>query len=264
MTTQRSHALPSISTNGLHLLQETLKGSYDAVIVSIDFEHTTNLLNGFQNSQNSQAGLAILDTRDLRSIKTYNLITGSLRYTTNAANKFLFGQSVSIQPGLLLDRIMSVMPKERNTILLGHGVAVELRILNALGFEFAGILAVLDTEKLANEVLESGSLSLRKVLESLECPFSKLHCGGNDAHFTLWAALMLAAQGSQDKTISNILEPLLTRSIPYRVDPNVQAARKKEKRRQKSRKFQSKSWTAEEQDQIRAERAARRAETPVL
>jgi hypothetical protein len=49
-----------------------------------------------------------------------------------------------------------------------------------------------------------------------------------------------------------------TEPIPYRVDPEIRAAMKKEKRTAKSRKQQPKFWSIDKQNEIRAERAARR------
>jgi hypothetical protein len=45
------------------VLQECLRhvGSRDAVVVTVDFENTGNLMNGFGDSEGSQVGLAILD-----------------------------------------------------------------------------------------------------------------------------------------------------------------------------------------------------------
>jgi hypothetical protein len=48
--------------------------------------------------------------------------------------------------------------------------------------------------------------------------------------------------------------------IPFHVDPEIEAANKKEKRLARSRKHQSKSWDKEKQDQIRAERKRKRSE----
>lgn len=164
-----------------------------------------------------------------------------------------------MKTGKLLHRIESTLPKNRNIILIGHSVRVELTILRALGFDVntKRISAVIDTIKLANEVFGFWGGSLGELLTALQCPFSQLHCGGNDAYFTLKAALLLTARGNH--TTPPMDNPLLSeRPTPYRLDPEVKAAMKKDKRRQKSRKYQSKFWTAEQQDQIRAERAAKR------
>lgn len=101
MATQRSpQNRPSISKNGLQILQDTLAGAgpCDSVFIAIDFESTTNLMNGFSYSKDSQVGIATLDTQHLHSstspeITTHNFITGSPRYTTKAMNKFLFSKS---------------------------------------------------------------------------------------------------------------------------------------------------------------------------
>jgi hypothetical protein len=71
-----------------------------------------------------------------------------------------------------------------------------------------------------------------ELLGFLQYPISQLYCSGKDAYFALRAALVLTARGSQDDgTLLSALEPLLTRSVPYRLDPKVKAAKKKEKRR---------------------------------
>ncbi|KAM3502137.1 hypothetical protein MY10362_005069, partial [Beauveria mimosiformis] len=67
------HTKLRISKNKLQILLQALKldperseaSSPDAVLVSIDFENTRNLMNNFLEAENSQAGLAVLDAKDL-------------------------------------------------------------------------------------------------------------------------------------------------------------------------------------------------------
>lgn len=84
---------------------------------------------------------------------------------------------------------------------------VELSILGTLHYEFRRLSGVLDTRRLATEVFGYGGGSLGELLGALGCPFSQLHCGGNDARFTLKAALFLATSGSQNTALLNTLEP---------------------------------------------------------
>lgn len=249
-----TYTRPRVSRHGLQVLQKCLglKGSHDSVLVAIDFENTGNLINGFRDSEDSQAGLAILDTRDLDgtdswNITTYNFITGSVPYTTKSSERFLFGQSVAIKTADILEQMYLLIPRDRDIILIGHSVVFELMVLHALGFDFTSrrVIAIVDTIKVATEVFGYWSLSLGELLSVVGCPFSELHNGGNDAHFTLKAALFLADQGCRQQHSES---PALVEAL-------------EEKRRQKSRRLQSRSWNAEEHDRIRAERAARRAET---
>ncbi|EGX88142.1 Polynucleotidyl transferase [Cordyceps militaris CM01] len=265
---------PRISKSGLQILLQALKlapehseaSNPDVVLVSIDFENTGNLMNNFLEAEDSQTGLAVLDTKDLhrvnttKIISTYNLITGSPSYILKSSKKFLFGNSSTIRPPEILKSITSIIPENRVIVLIGHSVRCEVDVLAKLGFDFRenSISGIIDTSRLANKVLGICGNSLRELLTVLGCPFNKLHSAGNDAHFALRAALLLATRGCKDPShaTSTILRTISFRDIPYRVDPEVRAALKKKKRLAKSRKHQSKSWSVERQNEIRAERAA--------
>ncbi|KAK8065289.1 hypothetical protein PG997_012036 [Apiospora hydei] len=276
---------PNVSRNGLQVLREALgllhehssdsvAGS-DSVLIAIDFENTGNIRDGFLNSTDCQVGLAVLDARDLgkdnrrpgRLIKAHNFVTGPPSYINRASAKFIFGKSTVIKkPAGILKKNESVIPRDSHVILIGHSVRNELEMLRILGFQFApsSISAIIDTVRVANEVFGFWSGSLGDLLVRLGCPFSDLHSGGNDASFTLRASLLLACKKNReddilDQATSNTLEQIATSSIPYRVDPEVKAAMKREKRRAKTLKYQAKFRSVEEQNQIRAERAARRA-----
>lgn len=273
----RPHARRLVSKHGLQILHRALgldsTGSERStgpgtVLVSIDFEKTGNLMAGFSQSDDSQVGIAILHIKDLfapqlkkKIITTYNLVTGSPPYIASASKKYLFGQSRILKPAGILQRIQKIIPRDRHIILVGHNVRVELAVLNRLGFDLSSLDAeIIDTASITNEVFGGPGYSLREVLTSLNCPFNNLHSGGNDAHFTLRASLLLAAQGCTDQDHPKIstLRRIAFREIPYRVDPEVKAANEREKRAARSRKQQSKSWSIEKQNEIRAERAARR------
>jgi hypothetical protein len=148
-------------------------------------------------------------------------------------------------------------------VLVGHGITADLHVLQALGFQFPALLSsVLDTSRVANEVFEIWAGSLRDLLLALQCSFNRLHCAGNDANFTLRALLLLAVEGltgQQEDQAENcntlaILRQISTCPIPHWVDPEVQALEKKEKRREKSRKHQSKTWDKEKLEEIRTAR----------
>ncbi|KAI1502918.1 hypothetical protein F5X99DRAFT_377950 [Biscogniauxia marginata] len=76
----------------------------------------------------------------------------------------------------------------------------------------------------------------------------------------LRASLLLVARSCKNQShgMLTVLNQVATSSIPYRIDHELKAARKREEKRERSRKYQSQSWDLEKQNQIRAERAARK------
>lgn len=273
---------PSIAKNGLHILGEVFRLGHhysrspsllDVVLIAIDFENINTIKSGFSLKDNCQVGLAILDTREIyrvspsRLIVTHNMATGSPSYLMKASRKFIFGETITIRPSDMAGRIQSLIPPARNVAFVGHGILSDLQALQALDFPFPESLsAVLDTSKIANEVFSFWAGSLGDLLLSLGCPFNRLHCAGNDANFTLRALLLLAAQGLANQQQSEdgesetlvILRQISTSPIPPWVDPEVQALANRERRREKSRKYQSKTWDKEKQNQIRAAREHKR------
>ncbi|KAK2040053.1 hypothetical protein LZ31DRAFT_475376, partial [Colletotrichum somersetense] len=215
-----------------------------------------------------QVGFPILDTKDLRevppekSISTLNFATGSSSHITKASSKFIFGEMIAIQPSTMLQAILSHIPQDRNVVFLGHGIVNDLHILRALVFKFElPPSGKLDTSCIANEVLRLWGGSLGGLLGALGCPFSRLHVAGNDANFSLRAPLLLAEKWcisqNEDDELLDILHDIST--FPH-LDPEIEAGKKREKRPLKSWKHQTKSWSTEKQDQIRAARETRRLE----
>lgn len=279
--TSRRRATPPITKTGLQLIQHILglatesnssgleDALEDAVIIAIDFENINNIKEDLSLNLDCQAGFAILDTRSLHSprsaISTHNFATGSSRYCARASKKFLFGRSITTSQKEILENIKSLFPPSRKFVLVGHDIRHDLRALTALGADFQDpIIGVLDTSWITHEVLPFFALSLGELLTELECPFDKLHCAGNDAHFTLRALLLLVVKDcskradTENRGMVDTLERIAFNPIPFRADPEVAATKKKAKRLAKSRKHQSRLWDAEAQAQIRAERVAKR------
>jgi hypothetical protein len=238
--------------NGMQVLQESLglTGSYDAVLVAIDCEHTGNLRNGYRDSHDNQVGLLAGET-ETPKIATYNFVTGSVPYTTKSSGKFLFGKAVTVSTGDLLRQIEAVLPQDRDIILIGHSVGCEVAILQVLGFKFKAVCAIVETTKLANEVFEVWRGSLRSLLRVCECPFSDLHNGGNDAHFTLRAALHLVDKGCQQIECERLvaleaIRRVLSTPIPIRPEIEIMAVKKREReikqREREKRKLNSRQY----------------------
>ena len=163
----------------------------------------------------------------------------------------------------MLESIESVIPRSRKLVLVGHDISHDLRALKHLNFDFqTSVVGILDILWIATRALATYPRGLGDILNEFECSFYKLHCAGNDAHFTLRLLLLLAQNTTQEHAQSEsrlaTLREVPHFPIPYRVDPHIKAALKKQKREQRSRKHQSKFWNLEMQERIRANRAERR------
>ncbi|KAF2111624.1 hypothetical protein BDV96DRAFT_649606 [Lophiotrema nucula] len=227
MPTEPPPLLPSIAKNGLQILHEILRlGSYsctspglsDAVLITIDFENINTIKSGFSQKANCQAGLALLDTKELsqkspnKLISTYNLATGCPSYLKKASEKFIFGGTINIGLPDMADRIQSLIPPARNVVFVDHGILNDFQALQALNFQFP--------------------VRLESVLDNFQVVlFNRFHCAGNDANLTLRALLLLAAEGFPGQELGEV-----------------------EKRKARSRKYQAKSWGKEKQEETRAAR----------
>ncbi|KAI1310614.1 hypothetical protein F5Y03DRAFT_403016 [Xylaria venustula] len=264
---------PIVSKNGLQTLREALRS--DFILVSIDFENTTNIRSGFTSGKDCQVGLATLDTRDLQQndslledlIATYNFITGSADYTSRVSQNTKFGKSSVIDPSGIVKKIQSVIPQGRHVVLLGFAVHNELDILRRLGFDFSAFIstptssAIVDVHLIALEVLKPWKGGLRDLLRHIGCPYDCLHYGGNDANFTLKASLFLAMRNykGMNPGISDYLRQISTFVLNTQRAQGAGKRKTKNKKKEKSRKGQVRARSIEKQNDIRAERAARRA-----
>ncbi|KAH8820755.1 hypothetical protein F5884DRAFT_850001 [Xylogone sp. PMI_703] len=203
MTAMRPHP---INKGGLQQLQQFLfHSSLDPVFIAIDFEGTEFIKNNFSPCSDTQAGISIFDTRSFNrpfrkstlKLETYNFVTGLDLYYAESAKKFLWGTPEKIPPGKMLKYINKLIRRNRNIVLVGHGVSEDLAVLTSLGFNLkTSIISILDTANVAFELGISRS-TLGRLLDELECPKStaRLHNAGNDANFTLRALILLAIKG---------------------------------------------------------------------
>jgi hypothetical protein len=197
-------------------------------------------------TSNCQAGLAILDTKEIGSVpldklvKTYNLAIGTHSYVERARGEFTFGNCTRINVSELSGSIQVLIPPFRNVIFVGHGMFNDLQILQGLGIRFPTCLsAILDTLHIAREVFGYCVGSLGKLLRKMGCPHQGLYCAGNDAHFTLKALLLLAAKGlkgsHEDLDMMNMLQQIGKEDIPRSFDLEVRGtSRQKEGKKQEA------------------------------
>jgi hypothetical protein len=126
-----------------------------------------------------------------------------------AERRFLFGQSVTVDPDQIKGKIESLV-FARDVVLVVHDGHHDIWLLKQLNINLQPV-AILDTQKAAYKIPQlHHPCSLKDLLIALDCPFNFLHIAGNDANFTLRALLMLAARGSQGKNPDESQQALLS------------------------------------------------------
>jgi len=278
----------TVAPDGLRLAREYLElpfpdsapgstrdPSVPVVFVSIDFENTSQFVDSGPSIP-IQLGVATLDTQDFPTldpkdiISTFNFATGpsQSRYFNSAVTKFLFGETTQISYSDIVPKIKPYIPETRPTILIGHDIANDLRVLQYLHFDLPkSVIGIIDTMAVTSQVCSSKlRWSLRNVLEELQCTYNNLHSAGNDAHFTLRCLLLLVSRSVTVESVPKFqqrlknLEEIGHSEIPKKELPPTKAEKKRLKRLQRSRKHQAKTWDLETQERIRSERALKKRE----
>jgi hypothetical protein len=193
-------------------------------------------------------------------------ITGSDSYYAESAKKFLWGTSEKIPPSKMLECINKLVRRDRNIVLVGHGLGGDLAALSSLGFDFqTSVIGILDTANISSE-LEMDRCTLGRLLGELECPKSSTrhHNSGNEANFTLRALILLAIKGYEQRRIEMLMvkeervaRTEALRSIAMTPLPGVRRPKKKRPRK----KHIAKTWSLEKQGEIREERRQKRTTT---
>jgi len=139
-------------------------------------------------------------------VKTFNFVIGGSSSTyRRVGKKFLFGETQRIRLPGIVSSLEQLLDRDRNLVILGHGIAGDRTLLKVLGFDLkTSVVGVLDTEDLAQCTFGGPKLSLRSLLTELKCPFDNLHCAGNDAHFALRALLLLAVQSYRGFDVDDV------------------------------------------------------------
>lgn len=197
--------------------------------------------------------------------------------------RYRWGIAEKISPKSMLQRIIDCLPRDRNIVLVGHGFRGDLAALKALGFDFqrSSIIAVFDTYRLAQEM--GKQLSLGKLLTEMDCPYSRLHNAGNDANFTLRALILLAikfpgaategieteeAEDTESDELGGKNNELVERVELLRSVAGNQLSstvkRPKTRKKKLRKKDIAKTWTLEQQEEIREERRRKRENLVLL
>ncbi|KAL6451551.1 GFD2 Good for full DBP5 activity protein 2 [Candida maltosa Xu316] len=91
---------------------------------------------------------------------------------------------------LLLQKVLNKYINQQDGILVGHQVSAELSYFSSIGVQYKPDVKILDTMKI-QRISRFGGNSLWATLKMLQIPYGYLHNAGNDAYFTLLAALSL-------------------------------------------------------------------------
>jgi hypothetical protein len=248
------------------------------LLVAIDLEnvHEIRALRGrSENNINTQLGVSILDPVHLRAphtdlIQSIQFASGNEFYTRKASNKFLFGKTVVCKSSELADRLASILPHDRPFLLVAQNSIPDRASMRNLGFDidscpqFAGIV---DTYPMTGDVFHTGRSfgSLRKILTELGVEWDPrdLHTAGNDAHYTLRAALMLARRGyletypntsMEDAVVLETARTLALAKVPER-RPSAKSSTKRMMERMEAREAvqQARVRLRAEQDRLEME-----------
>jgi hypothetical protein len=202
--------------------------------VSIDIEGRS--LESADKGPVRELGVSVFDTRILQNsaandpysaISTFIYTTDRNRFIrkkgTNPREMCIFrhGPSQYIEErwlGWLLDKFLRngspdpACTEVRNTVLVGHSIGGDIGLLTKRGGRFKFSLSkfpnvlVLDTAIIAQRWVV-GTRKLKYIMKELRVGYkgNDLHCGGNDAWFTLRTLLMMAIY--EDIKMGNELQP---------------------------------------------------------
>lgn len=152
----------------------------------------------------TEIGIAVYDPEGqwlLQSpqIKSLHILTKenlNLYNGTFVADRKLYfngGVSYSISEHQLTALILNIFKHyltERGGFLVGHDVKGDIKWLGKLGITVNSHNSIVDTLRIYL-LTEKKNGSLRKILRKLNIPHANLHNAGNDAYYTLLAALSL-------------------------------------------------------------------------
>ena len=126
----------------------------------------------------------------------------------------------------MLAAIEKHTPRDRNIVLVGHGMTEDGKVPSSLGSKLRNsAITSLDTYVIARN-LGLKNLTLLELLQQLGCPRGKFHNAGNDANLSLRAVLLLAIKDfeSEDLEIAEQVEALRAVAmapLPRIIQPKV-------------------------------------------
>lgn len=244
-----------VSAMGLSRLEQPPQGAVavalpGSVFVAIDFENVHGLLalrSCHENDINAQMGIAILDPVHLKgethpsTIQSIQFASGHEAYIRGASRKFLFGETVVCKSIEFAAQLASLLPSDRPFLLVAQKSTTDRAVLRNIGLDIDNwpqLAGIVDTYPMSGDVFHTGRAfgSLAKILTKLGIGWNRgdLHSAGNDAHYTLRAAILLAERGylescpspdTEDAIIRAGVRTLALAPVPERKRVNLAPAR---------------------------------------
>lgn len=151
--------------------------------------------------QVTEIGVALMNYRNLTvpQIKTIHVVVKehfkkrNTLYVPDKKDQFMGGTSFVMTENktrIFLQKLLDKYIDQMDGIFVGHQVSSELRYFKSIGVNCKPDVHTIDTMKLM-QLSKSGGNSLWATLRELDIPYGHLHNAGNDAYFTLLAALSL-------------------------------------------------------------------------
>ncbi|SMR45917.1 unnamed protein product [Zymoseptoria tritici ST99CH_1E4] len=165
----------------------------EVVFMAIDFEQDVH------GREVTELGLARLDMQHLeQGIQGSNIATAGRK-----RRNYLFDNYMRIDIAQLPKVIVNSLTGDKQIILVGHGIAVEVGWLKKLGVpieDLKSVVGIVDTTRLAREVLGC-SRSLESVMSAIGIPYedNTFHCGGNDAFYTMQVFLAMLVRRAEEE-----------------------------------------------------------------
>ncbi|RCK65405.1 hypothetical protein Cantr_01348 [Candida viswanathii] len=149
----------------------------------------------------TEIGIAVVEQHGnlVPDIKTYHIVVGehidkrNSKYVPDKKDNFMGGTSLVVNEEdsrKFLQGLFQKYIEERDGVLVCHQVSSELKYFRKIGLKFRSDIKTLDTMTLLQISRLSGH-ALWATLRLLGIPHAYLHNAGNDAYFTLLAALAL-------------------------------------------------------------------------
>lgn len=149
----------------------------------------------------TEIGIAVMENNGERipDIKTYHVVVlehidkRNSRYVPDKKDNFMGGTSLVMTKQKSREFLQGILEKYiegKDGILICHQVSSELKYFRSIGLTHRQDIKTLDTMSL-QQISRLGGNSLWATLRLLGIPYAHLHNAGNDAYFTLLAALAL-------------------------------------------------------------------------
>lgn len=196
--------------HGFVELKKLFADGLEPIIVSLDFENL-DVVSGDSNGPNSQAGFAILDTKNcvqaatrgdtVKSFRSSSYIAGTPNYFLENVPRHMFGAVEHInkyEMARKIDNFIQTNSKPgRPLVLIGHGVKGDIKCLQSLGLDLSRFTFVFDTYLISKfDLKQKRSLKLMDLVQicGINAHMGLFHNGSNDAAFTLRAFIKLITE----------------------------------------------------------------------